>query len=121
MSLDTASMVRMANAVRALSMDAVQAANSGHPGMPMGMADVATVLWGEYLKHDPKAPDWAAQGGDVEQCSTALGSNPAACNCLSCLLQQQRNFFSLCFFRPMSIAMIVDDPSPFVFAQLIYF
>ncbi|MEC7819578.1 MAG: transketolase [Pseudomonadota bacterium] len=59
MSLDTASMVRMANAVRALSMDAVQAANSGHPGMPMGMADVATVLWGEYLKHDPKAPDWA--------------------------------------------------------------
>jgi len=59
MSLDTANMVRMANAIRALSMDAVQAANSGHPGMPMGMADVATVLWGEYLKHDPKAPDWA--------------------------------------------------------------
>ena len=59
MSLDTANMVRMADAIRALSMDAVQAANSGHPGMPMGMADVATVLWGEYLKHDPKAPDWA--------------------------------------------------------------
>ena len=59
MSLDTARMVQMANAIRALSMDAVQAANSGHPGMPMGMADVATVLWGEYLKHDPKAPDWA--------------------------------------------------------------
>ena len=59
MSLDTANMVQMANAIRALSMDAVQAANSGHPGMPMGMADVATVLWSEYLKHDPKAPDWA--------------------------------------------------------------
>ncbi|QYJ05893.1 transketolase [Qipengyuania flava] len=59
MSLDTARLVPMANAIRALSMDAVQAANSGHPGMPMGMADVATVLWGEYLKHDPKAPDWA--------------------------------------------------------------
>ena len=59
MSLDTARMVRMANAIRALSMDAVQAANSGHPGMPMGMADVATVLWSEYLRHDPKAPDWA--------------------------------------------------------------
>jgi len=59
MSLDTARMVRMANAIRALSMDAVQAANSGHPGMPMGMADVATVLWSEYLRHDPKATDWA--------------------------------------------------------------
>ncbi len=58
MSLDTARMVRMANAIRALSMDAVQAANSGHPGMPMGMADVATVLWSEYLRHDPKATDW---------------------------------------------------------------
>ena len=49
----------MANAIRALSMDAVEAANSGHPGMPMGMADVATVLWTEYLRHDPTAPDWA--------------------------------------------------------------
>ncbi|WP_340587862.1 transketolase [Erythrobacter alti] len=49
----------MANAIRALSMDAVQAANSGHPGMPMGMADVATVLWSDYLKFDPSAPDWA--------------------------------------------------------------
>ncbi|TCJ39332.1 transketolase [Parafrankia sp. BMG5.11] len=49
----------MANAIRALSMDAVQAANSGHPGMPMGMADVATVLWSKYLKFDPAAPDWA--------------------------------------------------------------
>lgn len=59
MSLATSRMVPMANAIRALSMDAVQAANSGHPGMPMGMADVATVLWSEYLKHDPKAPGWA--------------------------------------------------------------
>ncbi|MGQ3230049.1 MAG: 1-deoxy-D-xylulose-5-phosphate synthase N-terminal domain-containing protein, partial [Blastomonas fulva] len=49
----------LANAVRALSMDAVQAANSGHPGMPMGMADVATVLFGEYLKYDASAPHWA--------------------------------------------------------------
>jgi transketolase len=48
----------LANAIRALSMDAVQAANSGHPGMPMGMADVATLLWTEYLKHDPADPDW---------------------------------------------------------------
>lgn len=49
----------LANAVRALSMDAVQAANSGHPGMPMGMADVATVLFGEYLKFDASDPQWA--------------------------------------------------------------
>ncbi len=49
----------LATAIRALSMDAVQAANSGHPGMPMGMADVATVLFGEYLKFDASAPHWA--------------------------------------------------------------
>ncbi|MFQ5784255.1 MAG: transketolase [Alphaproteobacteria bacterium] len=48
----------MANAIRALAMDAVQAANSGHPGMPMGMADVATVLFGRFLKFDPARPDW---------------------------------------------------------------
>lgn len=48
-----------ANAIRALSMDAVEAANSGHPGMPMGMADVATVLWQDYLKYDAADPHWA--------------------------------------------------------------
>ena len=48
----------MANAIRALSMDAVQAANSGHPGMPMGMADAATILFTEYLKFDPQDPKW---------------------------------------------------------------
>ncbi len=48
----------MANAIRALSMDAVQAANSGHPGMPMGMADVATVLWTRFLKYDAGNPNW---------------------------------------------------------------
>jgi transketolase len=48
----------LANAIRALSMDAVQAANSGHPGMPMGMADVATILFTEYLRHDPADPAW---------------------------------------------------------------
>ncbi|MBA3677770.1 MAG: transketolase [Sphingosinicella sp.] len=48
----------LANAIRALSMDAVQAANSGHPGMPMGMADAATILFTEYLKYDPADPKW---------------------------------------------------------------
>ena len=49
----------MANAIRALSMDGVEAANSGHPGMPMGMADVATVLFTQVLKYDPTQPKWA--------------------------------------------------------------
>ena len=48
-----------ANAIRALSMDAVQKANSGHPGAPMGMADIAEVLWRDYLKHNPQNPQWA--------------------------------------------------------------
>ena len=48
-----------ANAIRALSMDAVQRANSGHPGMPMGMADIAQVLWGDFLRHNPQNPRWA--------------------------------------------------------------
>ena len=48
----------MANAIRALAMDAVQAANSGHPGAPMGMADMAVALWGQHLKHSPHNPHW---------------------------------------------------------------
>ncbi len=47
-----------ADAIRALSMDAVQKANSGHPGMPMGMADIAEVLWCDYLRHNPRHPEW---------------------------------------------------------------
>jgi len=50
---------QMANAIRALAMDAVQQANSGHPGAPMGMADMAVALWGEHLKHNPTNPQWA--------------------------------------------------------------
>ncbi len=49
----------LANAIRALSMDAVQRANSGHPGMPMGMADIAEVLWRDFLKHNPGNPRWS--------------------------------------------------------------
>lgn len=52
------SRVDMANAIRALTMDAVQAANSGHPGAPMGMADMAVALWGSHLKHNPGNPKW---------------------------------------------------------------
>jgi len=48
----------LANAIRALSMDAVQQANSGHPGAPLGMADIAEVLWNDYMKHNPSNPGW---------------------------------------------------------------
>ncbi|MCK5881375.1 MAG: transketolase, partial [Sinobacterium sp.] len=50
--------IQLANAIRALSMDAVQKANSGHPGAPMGMADIAEVLWNDYLVHNPANPEW---------------------------------------------------------------
>ena len=50
--------VQMANAIRALAMDAVQKANSGHPGMPMGMAEIAVALWGRHLRHNPANPLW---------------------------------------------------------------
>jgi transketolase len=48
----------LANAIRALSMDAVQKAKSGHPGAPMGMADIAQVLWADFLSHNPQNPNW---------------------------------------------------------------
>lgn len=54
----TATQAEMANAIRILAMDAIQKAGSGHPGMPMGMADVATVLFSRFLKFDPTHPDW---------------------------------------------------------------
>ena len=50
---------QLANAIRALSMDAIQKANSGHPGAPMGMADIAEVLWNDFFKHNPANPSWA--------------------------------------------------------------
>jgi transketolase len=49
---------KMANAIRALAMDAVQKANSGHPGMPMGMAEIAVALWGKHYRHNPANPHW---------------------------------------------------------------
>ncbi|WLE58039.1 transketolase [Burkholderia plantarii] len=55
----TASTSLMANAIRALAMDAVQQANSGHPGMPMGMAEIGVALWSRHLKHNPANPHWA--------------------------------------------------------------
>ncbi|MFZ6648347.1 transketolase [Undibacterium sp. TJN25] len=57
-SLPPATTTKMANAIRALAMDAVQKANSGHPGMPMGMADIAVALWTEHYRHNPANPKW---------------------------------------------------------------
>jgi transketolase len=57
-AIETPTRRDLANAVRALAMDAVQAANSGHPGMPMGMADIAEVLWNDFLRHSPANPRW---------------------------------------------------------------
>ena len=64
---DKNSRKKMANAIRALSMDAVQKANSGHPGMPMGMADIAEVLWNDFMRHNPKI-----QSGRTEIASFCL-------------------------------------------------
>jgi transketolase len=59
MQENTKNVTAMANAIRALAMDAVQQANSGHPGAPMGMADMAVALWGRHLRHHPAQPQWA--------------------------------------------------------------
>ena len=63
--------IELANAIRALAMDAVQQANSGHPGMPMGMADIAEVLWRDYLKHNPANPAWPNRDRFVLSCGHA--------------------------------------------------
>ena len=53
------SQASLANAIRVLAIDGVQAANSGHPGAPMGMAEIAVALWNRHLKHNPADPKWA--------------------------------------------------------------
>ena len=58
MDLPSSTVSPMANAIRALAMDAVQQAKSGHPGAPMGMAEIAEVLWTRHLKHNPADPSW---------------------------------------------------------------
>src|ERR1043165_5290858 len=64
----------LANAIRALSMDAVEAAKSGHPGMPMGMAEIAVALWKRHLRHNPANPAWANRDRFV----LSHGHGPAA-------------------------------------------
>ena len=57
-SITSELIIKAANIIRGLSMDGVQAANSGHPGLPMGAAEMATVLWTQFLRHNPNDPDW---------------------------------------------------------------
>lgn len=69
-----------ANAIRILAMDAVQKANSGHPGAPMGMADIAEVVWREFLNHNPKTPN--GQTETALYCQTDM----ALCYCTPCYI-----------------------------------
>ncbi len=64
----------LTNAIRALAMDAVQTANSGHPGMPMGMAEIALALWGKHLRHNPANPKWADRDRFVLSAGAGLGA-----------------------------------------------
>ena len=72
------SRLELTNAIRALAMDAVQQANSGHPGMPMGMAEIAEVLWRHHLKHNPAIRTGPTATGLC--CRTAT----ARCSCMRC-------------------------------------
>src|SRR6201996_4905218 len=72
--LEQAEIRELANVIRALSMDAVEQAKSGHPGLPLGMADVATVLFSQFLKFDPADPKWPDRDRFV--LSAGHGSNP---------------------------------------------
>ena len=66
----------LANAIRFLSIDAVQAAKCGHPGMPMGMADIATVLYEKHLKFDPNDPRWIDRDRSVSYTHLTLPTTP---------------------------------------------
>ena len=59
MSKEKTSRTQLANAIRVISMDAIQKSNSGHPGAPMGMADMAEVLYNDFVQHNPKNPQWS--------------------------------------------------------------
>ena len=75
-----ATRIELANAIRALAMDAVQKANSGHPGMPMGMAEIAEVLWNQHLRHNPTNPQWADRDRFV------LSNGHGSCCCMRCCI-----------------------------------
>ena len=87
----------LANAIRALSMDAVQKAKSGHPGAPMGMADIAEVLWRDFLNHNPQNPAWADRDRFVLSNGPRLYADlqPAAPHRLRSAYEELKNFRQL--------------------------
>ena len=87
----------MANAIRALAMDAVQQANSGHPGAPMGMAEIAVALWDRHLKHNPRNPHWPDRDRFVLSNGHALDAavRAAAPDRLRLAMSELRNFRQL--------------------------
>jgi transketolase len=92
----------MANALRALAMDAVEKAISGHPGMPMGMADIATVLFTKSLRYDPLAPDWPDRDRFVVSKRARLDAalRPAASDRLSRHVEAAAGFGWDCWTGP---------------------
>ena len=70
MSNSSVSPQKLANAIRALAMDSIQKAKSGHPGMPLGMADIAVALWTRHLRHNPKDPIASFCRTDTARCSS---------------------------------------------------
>ena len=77
MSNSSVSPQKLANAIRALAMDSIQKAKSGHPGMPLGMADIAVALWTRHLRHNPKDPKWLGR-------DRFILSNTARCSSTRC-------------------------------------
>jgi hypothetical protein len=73
------SQASLANAIRVLAMDSIQAANSGHPGAPMGMAEMAVALWNRHLRHNPADPKWATATVSCSPTATARCCSTRCC------------------------------------------
>ena len=102
------SRLELANAIRMLSVDAVQKANSGHPGMPMGMADIAEVLWNDFLKHNPADPKWP----DRDRFVVSNGHGSMLLYSLLHLSGYALSMEDLKAFRQFKSCLLYTSPSP---------